>query len=57
MILPQVRTTFAAREKNFPRIAQLVAEMSDAQDGNILVLFPSYQFLEKVCNLRRAFEW
>jgi DNA excision repair protein ERCC-2 len=48
MILPQVRTTFAAREKNFGLIAQLLAQMSDARAGNGLVLFPSYRFLEKV---------
>jgi DNA excision repair protein ERCC-2 len=48
MILPQVRTTFAAREKNFGAIAGLIAQMSDARNGNALVLFPSYQFLEKV---------
>jgi len=48
MILPQVRTTFAARDKNFGAIAQLVAQMSDARNGNGLVLFPSYLFLEKV---------
>lgn len=48
MILPQVLTTFMARTKNFPRIAQLIAQMADAQNGNVLVLFPSYAFLEKV---------
>jgi DNA excision repair protein ERCC-2 len=48
MILPQVRTTFAARAKNYGLIATLVAQMSDAQDGNGLVLFPSYKFLEQV---------
>lgn len=48
MILPQVKTTFAAREKNFGAIAQLIGQMSDARAGNALVLFPSYQFLEKV---------
>jgi DNA excision repair protein ERCC-2 len=48
MILPQVRTTFAARAKNFGTIAGLIAEMSDAQGGNVLVLFPSYEFLEQV---------
>ncbi len=48
IILPQVRTTFGEREKNFPRVAKLVAEMSDAVPGNVLVLFPSYTFLAKV---------
>jgi len=47
MILPQVRTTYAAREKNYDRIAKLIAEMSDAHSGNDLVLFPSYRFLEQ----------
>jgi DNA excision repair protein ERCC-2 len=50
MILPQVRTTFAARAKNFGTVAGLVAEMSDAQGGNVLVLFPSYEFLEQVAS-------
>jgi DNA excision repair protein ERCC-2 len=48
MILPQVRTTYRAREENYGRIAGLVAEMSDAQSGNALVLFPSYRFLTGV---------
>lgn len=48
MILPQVRTTFAARGKNYGRIAKMVAEMSDAHGGNDLVLFPSYRFLSDV---------
>lgn len=51
LILPQVRTTFAVREKNFLPIARHIAEMSDAQPGNALVLFPSYQFLQRVHEL------
>ena len=47
MILPQVRTTFSAREQNFGRIAQLIAQMADAQNGNVLTLFPSYTFLQQ----------
>ncbi len=54
MILPQVGTAFAQREKNFAPIARLVGEMSDAQPGNALVLFPSYQFLERVAGLLPA---
>lgn len=48
MILPQVRTTFTAREKNYGRIGKLLADMSDAHAGNSLVLFPSYRFLSGV---------
>jgi len=54
LILPQVGTAFAQREKNFAPIAWWIAEMSDAQPGNALVLFPSYQFLEKVAALLPA---
>ena len=48
LIVPKVRTTFAAREKNYAPIATLLAEMSDAHSGNALVLFPSYRFLASV---------
>ena len=48
MIVPTVRTTFKAREKNYDRIAALLAGMSDAHGGNDLVLFPSYRFLTAV---------
>jgi len=48
LILPQVRTAYAARERNFAPIAQLISAMADAHRGNTLVLFPSYQFLERV---------
>lgn len=48
LIVPRVRTTFAAREKNYAPIAALLAEMSDAHTGNALVLFPSYRFLTSV---------
>jgi DNA excision repair protein ERCC-2 len=48
LILPQVRTTYSARERSYPRIAKLIAEMSDAHSGNDLVLFPSYRFLTEV---------
>jgi DNA excision repair protein ERCC-2 len=48
LIVPEVRTTYAARDRNYGRIASLIAEMSDAHCGNDLVLFPSYRFLAEV---------
>jgi DNA excision repair protein ERCC-2 len=51
LIIPHVRTTFAAREKNYGRIAALLGEMSDANTGNALVLFPSYRFLSEVARV------
>jgi DNA excision repair protein ERCC-2 len=51
LIVPHVRTTFAARERNYGRIGALLGEMSDANTGNALVLFPSYRFLSEVARV------
>jgi len=48
LILPQVRTTYNEREKHLPKIAEFIAEIDQAHDGNKLVLFPSYDFLRKI---------
>jgi DNA excision repair protein ERCC-2 len=48
LILPQVRTTYNERERHLPKIAELIAEIDQAHDGNKLVLFPSYDFLRKI---------
>jgi DNA excision repair protein ERCC-2 len=48
LILPQVRTTYTEREKHLPKIAELIAEIDQAHDGNKLILFPSYDFLRKI---------
>jgi DNA excision repair protein ERCC-2 len=48
LIVPEVRTTYAARDRNYGPIASLLAEMSDAHSGNDLVLFPSHRFLAEV---------
>ena len=48
LILPQVRTSFKARDKNYEAIAGLIAAMSTAHPANYLVLFPSYAFLTQV---------
>jgi len=51
LIVPEVRTTFASRERNYGRIATLLGSMSDAHTGNDLVLFPSYRFLAEVAQV------
>jgi len=51
LIVPEVRTTYAARGRNYGRIATLLGQMSDAHSGNDLVLFPSYRFLAEVARL------
>jgi DNA excision repair protein ERCC-2 len=47
-VVPSVRTTFSSRERNYDKIAGLLARMADAHSGNDLALFPSYRFLREV---------
>lgn len=51
LIVPTVRTTFAARERNYGRIAELLARLADAHPGNDLAIFPSFRFLREVARL------
>ena len=48
LVVPSVRTHFAARDRAIPRIATLLSEIDAAHGGNKLVLFPSYDFLRRV---------
>ncbi len=48
LVVPSVRTNFAARDRAIPRISALLAEIDAAHGGNKLVLFPSYDFLRRV---------
>jgi len=48
VLVPSVRTTFSSRERNYEKIAGLLARMADAHAGNDLALFPSYRFLREV---------
>jgi len=48
MLIPTVRTTYASRERNYDKIAGILARMADAHAGNDLALFPSYRFLREV---------
>ncbi len=55
LVVPSVRTNFAARDRAVPRIAGLIAEIDAAHGGNKLVLFPSYDFLRRVTDGIAAF--
>lgn len=51
MISSSVETTWKKRAGSYPKIAELVAGIADATDGNTLALFPSYGFLREVHQL------
>ncbi len=50
LIIPQISTRYSEREKNYPRIADAMARITNLRSGNYLAFFPSFDFLEKVLN-------
>jgi DNA excision repair protein ERCC-2 len=48
VIVSEVDTTYKRRADHYQRIADTVAQIADAGDGNFLALFPSYAFLREV---------
>jgi DNA excision repair protein ERCC-2 len=51
LIIPQISTKFSDREKNYPRIAEVIRRVASVKRGNYFVFFPSFDFLERVWNL------
>ncbi len=48
VVIPEVDTTYKQRANHYDRIAENVAAIAEAHDGNFLALFPSYAFLREV---------
>ena len=48
VVVSEVDTTYKRRADHYTRIAENVAQISDAGDGNFLALFPSYAFLREI---------
>jgi DNA excision repair protein ERCC-2 len=48
VVVPGVDTTFKQRANHYDGIADTVAQIAEASDGNFLALFPSYAFLREV---------
>lgn len=48
VVVSEVDTTYKRRADHYVRIAEHVAEIADAGDGNFLALFPSYAFLREI---------
>jgi DNA excision repair protein ERCC-2 len=48
VVVPEVDTTYKRRADHYVRIAETVAQIADAGDGNFLALFPSYAFLREI---------
>jgi DNA excision repair protein ERCC-2 len=50
VVISEVDTTYKRRADHYDRIAENVAEIADAGDGNFLALFPSYAFLREIAD-------
>jgi DNA excision repair protein ERCC-2 len=48
VVISEVDTTYKRRADHYDRIAETVADIAEAGDGNFLSLFPSYAFLREV---------
>ncbi|HEX2767902.1 MAG TPA: helicase C-terminal domain-containing protein, partial [Geobacteraceae bacterium] len=56
LIIPQVSTRYAQRERNYARIADAVERITALRRGNYFVFLPSFEFLERVAALFRPAE-
>ena len=54
MIIPQISTRYAQRERNYARIADALHRIVALRPGNYFAFFPSFEFLERVAALFQA---
>jgi DNA excision repair protein ERCC-2 len=54
MIIPQISTKYAQRERNYAKIADCLERIVALRPGNYFAFFPSFAFLERVAGLFRA---
>lgn len=54
LIIPQISTRYAHRERNYPKVAEALQRIVALHPGNYLAFFPSFEFLERVALLFRA---
>jgi DNA excision repair protein ERCC-2 len=48
LVIPQVSTKYSDRESNYQKIATAVEKLVSLRQGNYIIFFPSYAFLEEV---------
>jgi DNA excision repair protein ERCC-2 len=54
LIIPQISTKYAQRERNYGKIADCLERIVALRPGNYFAFFPSFAFLERVAGLFRA---
>jgi DNA excision repair protein ERCC-2 len=53
LVIPQISTRYARRERNYARIADAVHRITSLRRGNYFVFLPGFEFLERVAALFR----
>ena len=48
LIIPQVSTKYRDRPRNYPKIAEAIKRITAIREGNYVVFFPSYNFMEEM---------
>jgi DNA excision repair protein ERCC-2 len=48
MVIPQISTKYAQRDRNAPRIAEVIQRVSELKPGNYFAFFPSFAFMDQV---------
>lgn len=54
LIIPQISTKYAQRERNYAKIADALPRIMALRPGNYFAFFPSFEFLERVAELFEA---
>lgn len=47
LIIPQISTKYSDRERNYPRIAEVIRRVTALKPGNYFAFFPSFEFMER----------
>lgn len=48
LLIPQISTRYSERERNYPRVAEVIRRVAEVRPGNYFAFFPSFEFLERV---------
>jgi DNA excision repair protein ERCC-2 len=51
LVIPQISTKYSDRERNYAKIAEVIARIAALRPGNYFAFFPSFEFLERTLAL------
>lgn len=51
IVIPQVSSKYADRQRNYPRVAEIIEKITALKFGNYFAFFPSFDFLDKTLKM------